>query len=329
MKQPVEPFLRQLSDPNAPGLRLAALHAILDERTLEFAFQPIADVRRASVYGYEALMRGPEGSALRGPEELLRAARAAGRLAELECVACVGAIGAFARLCLKGKLFLNLSAPLIEHFARDNGAELVRRAEAVGIAPDRLVIELTEHERVEDVAGLRAAITTLSALGIMLALDDFGDGRSSLRLWVELQPQLVKLDKFFVRGLVSDIRKVEVIRSVLRLAEVLGTPLVAEGIEDPAELAVLRDLGCCYAQGYCLGRPSKVPEPDLLPAALAVLRSEKGPVLPAPSGGTGPAGFSTDGASSESRRSISSNVSGNSDGRKSRATSSVRRCRRN
>ncbi|WP_241762746.1 EAL domain-containing protein [Aromatoleum aromaticum] len=259
------------------------MHALVDERALEFAFQPIADVSHASVYGYEALMRGPAGSRLRSPDEILRAARAAGRLAELERIACLTAIDAFARQRLKGKLFLNLSAPLIEHFARDNGAELVGRAEAAGIAPVRLVLELTEHERVEDVDGLHAAMTTLCAAGITLALDDFGDGRSSLRLWVQLRPQIVKLDKFFVQGLDSDIRKVEVIRGVLRLAEVLGTPLVAEGIEDPVQLAVLRDLGCHYAQGYCLGRPAQFPEPGLLPAALAVLRSDKVSVLPASS----------------------------------------------
>jgi diguanylate cyclase (GGDEF)-like protein len=259
---------------------VALFNAFLDAPALEFEFQPIADVRRASVLGYEALMRGPAGSPLRSPEELLRLAKRAGRLVELEHSACRGAIAAFGALELPGKLFLNLSASAIEAFARDRGAALLQSARDAGVAPERLVLELTEHERVEDAAGLQAAMTVLAAHGIAFAIDDFGDGRSSLRLWVQLKPQLVKLDKYFVQGLQGDSRKVEVIRAVLRLAEVLGTPLVAEGIEEAAELAVLRDLGCQYAQGYCIGRPTAAPRPGLSAAALEVLGSAKISVLP-------------------------------------------------
>ena len=223
---------------------IVLLLAVLDAQALEYEFQPIADIGRASVLGYEALMRGPAGSDLRSPDELLRVAKSAGRMAELERQACLGAIAAFAAQGLPGKLFLNLSARMIEYFALDHGREMLERAQQAGLSPGRLVLELTEHERVEDVEGLEAAMKVLSGLGITLAIDDFGDGRSSLRLWVQLKPQIVKLDKYFVRGLHRDSRKIEVLRTVLRLAEVLGTPLVAEGIEDPAELAVLRDRGC-------------------------------------------------------------------------------------
>jgi EAL domain-containing protein (putative c-di-GMP-specific phosphodiesterase class I) len=253
---------------------------LLETRALEFRFQPIIDVTRATVLGYEALMRGPAGTVLQAPDELMRLARMTGRMAELERQACLGAIDAFARLDLPGKLFLNLSAPMIEGFARDQGGEMLRRAVDAGIAPGRLVLELTEHERVEDVAGLRAAMVAMSGLGVTLAIDDFGDGRSSLRLWAQLNPQIVKLDKYFVHDLHRDSRKVEVIRAVLRLAEALGTPLVAEGIEHPGELAVLRDLGCHYAQGYLIGRPSAAPPIALPPEVLAVLHSGKIAVLP-------------------------------------------------
>ena len=254
--------------------------ALLETHALEYEFQPIADIGRASVLGYEALMRGPVGSALRSPDDLLRVAKSAGRMADLEREACLGAISAFGRVGVPGKLFLNLSGSMIEHFARDNGRQMLDRAQQAGLSPGRLVLELTEHERVEDVEGLQAAMKTLAALGVTLALDDFGDGRSSLRLWVQLKPQIVKLDKYFVRGLQGDSRKIEVIRSVLRLAEVLATPLVAEGIEDAAELAVLRDLGCHYAQGYCIGRPSAAPAVALPDAVVNVLTSGKISVLP-------------------------------------------------
>ncbi len=259
---------------------IRGFRALLEARALEFRFQPIMDVTRAAVLGYEALMRGPAGSVLEAPDELMRVARLTGLMPELERQACLGAIDAFARLGLPGKLFLNLSAPMIEGFARDQGGEMLRRAVVAGIAPSRLVLELTEHERVEDVAGLRAAMVAMSGLGVTLAIDDFGDGRSSLRLWAQLSPQIVKLDKYFVHDLHRDSRKVEVIRAVLRLAEALGTPLVAEGIEDPAELAVLRDLGCHYAQGYFIGRPAAQPAHAPHPDVLRVLHSGKIAVLP-------------------------------------------------
>lgn len=255
-------------------------NTVLDTQALAFEFQAIADIRGASVLGYEALMRGPAGTGLHSPDDLLRVARSVGRMPELEREACLGAIGAFARLGLPGKLFLNLSGSMIERFALDNGRELLQRARDAGLSPDRLVLELTEHERVEDVDGLQAAMKILAERGITLAIDDFGDGRSSLRLWVQLKPQIVKLDKYFVRGLHRDSRKLEVLRTVLRLAEVLGTPLVAEGIEDSAELAVLRDLGCDYAQGYFIGRPTAVPAPALPSSVLKILGSERIAVLP-------------------------------------------------
>lgn len=248
--------------------------------SLEFEFQPIADIGGASVFGYEALMRGPAGSPLRAPEELLRLAKREGRMVELEQRACCGAIAAFGTLGLPGRLFLNASAPAIEELARDGGAILLQAATAADVVASRIVLELTEHERVENIAALQRAMEVLGAHGVAFAIDDFGDGRSSLRLWVQLRPQLVKLDRFFVQGLQGDARKVEVIRAVVRLADVLGTPLVAEGIEDVGELAVLRDLGCQYAQGYCIGRPSASPEAALSDAVAAVLRSPKIAVIP-------------------------------------------------
>ncbi len=265
--------------PASPQI-VSEFHALLDARALAYEFQPIADIARGSVLGYEALMRGPVGSPLRTPDVLLRVAKSIQRMADLEREACLGAIAAFGRLGLPGKLFVNLSAPMIEYFARDRGREMLDCARDAGLASDRLVLELTEHERVEDVAGLQAAMEVLSERGVTLALDDFGDGRSSLRLWAQLKPQIVKLDKYFVHGLLGDGRKVDVVRTVLRLAEVLGTPLVAEGIEEAAELGMLRDLGCHYAQGYYIGRPAAAPASVLPTPVLGVLGSGKVAVLP-------------------------------------------------
>ena len=261
------------------GLTLK-LRQILDHDKLRFVFQPIVDISQSSVLGYEALMRGPAGTLLERPDELLRMAKACNLGFELEVAACKGAIRAFAGLHLPGKLFLNLSASSIAAFGLEGGGALLQCAVDVGLPPSRLILELTEHERVENADALHAAFAALSNQGVGLALDDFGDGRSSLRLWAELRPQIVKLDKFFVRGIHLDSRKVQVVRAILDLCTAFGTPLVAEGVEVSEELAVLRDLGCHFGQGYLFARPTARPAAEIGEGARAVLSSSKISVLP-------------------------------------------------
>ena len=257
-----------------------AFRQLLADEALEFVFQPIVDMRDALIYGYEALMRGPDGSPLKAPDVLLRLARSTANCLRLEEAAVFGAIRGFGADARPGRLFVNVSAPTICALARDRGNALFKVAVEAGVAPSRLMFELTEHERVRNPECLKAALDVFSAQGVGLALDDFGDGRSSLRLWTELQPDIVKLDKYFVRGIHRDRRKVDVLHAIQGLAERLGALLVAEGIEEGAELAVLRDLGCVYAQGFYLGRPCATPCAEIVPEAAAVLVSEKISVLP-------------------------------------------------
>lgn len=247
---------------------------------LEFVFQPIVDLHKSSIFGYEALMRGPVGSTLHTPASLLSTARRLGHLVELECKAALSAIRTYGQLGLGERLFVNLSAPAILAFASDRGSHLFMVAVGSGVAPSNLMFELTEHERVEDPEGLQAALEVFKNQGVGLALDDFGDGRSSLRLWSQLQPDIVKLDKYFVTEINRDSRRVDIFRALADLAQRIGSLLVAEGVEHPDELAVLRDLGCVYAQGYLLGKPQTVPSQHIQDAALAVLTSSKISILP-------------------------------------------------
>ncbi|MDY0013915.1 MAG: EAL domain-containing protein [Rhodocyclaceae bacterium] len=258
----------------------AQLREILQNRALDYLFQPIFDLSRQQLLGYEALMRGPAGSPLHAPEALLSVARAAGLSLELELTGGAIAVERFAHLGLPGKLFLNASAGAICRVARDLGGPLLHSTVGAGFFPGRLVVELTEHERVSDFDAMTEAAATLRGLGIQLALDDFGDGRSSLRLWAQIQPEIVKVDKYFTHHCHRDSRKVAILRSIHQLASAFGTPLVAEGVEEAAELEILRDLGFAHAQGYFLGRPVADPPRELHPEALAVLTCAKVAVLP-------------------------------------------------
>lgn len=272
------PLLRTVDGGRGEPLELFA--QILDHKRLTFEFQPIVDLKTPTIFGYEALMRGPLDTPLRSPDALLDTARRAGRLVELELVAASMAIRRFGRLRLAGQLFVNLSAPAILAFALDRGSRLFEVAMMAELAPARLIFELTEHERVDDPDTLASALDIFKAQGIGLALDDFGDGRSSLRLWSQLEPDIVKLDKYFISNINHDSRKVDVLRSMLGLADKIGSKLLAEGIEGVDELAVIRDLGCPFGQGYALGRPCVEPAHTLPEEALSVLASTKIAVLP-------------------------------------------------
>ncbi len=120
----------------------------------------------------------------------------------------------------------------------------------------------------------------LRSQGLRFALDDFGDGRSSLRLWAELRPEFVKIDKYFIHDLPDQAVKVQTLKGLTRFAETFGTVLVAEGIETDAELQIVRDLGIELGQGYFLGRPAPVPAAQVLPQASEIISSSEIAVLP-------------------------------------------------
>ena len=266
-----------------PAIASAAssVRALIDNEQLRTLFQPIAALDCSSIHGHEALVRGPAGSPLEFPDALFEAGRREGLSVELEVRCALLAMRDWAQARLPGKLFINISASaLCTALSEQNWQRGLGLCERYGITPSDVVVELTEHERVSDIDSLRRGLVRLRRLGVGIALDDFGDGRSSLRLWSEIQPNLVKIDKYFTQHLPAHAEKLQTFRALLQLAETFGAQLVAEGIEQPEELRVLRDLGVSYGQGWLLGRPSDGGARELLPAARAVLASADIAVLP-------------------------------------------------
>jgi EAL domain-containing protein (putative c-di-GMP-specific phosphodiesterase class I)/GGDEF domain-containing protein len=258
----------------------ASVAQLLREQTLRAHYQVIARLDTGEVMGHESLIRLPPGHDLRNPDELFRAARAQNLLTVTEQACLDEGIRTWVDCCGK-LLFLNLSAfAVVEMVDRLGVAGVVRALDAAGVSPSSLVIEVTEHDHVGDVARLIRAATKVRAHGIRFALDDFGDGRSSLRLWAELRPDYVKIDKYFTSAIDSNPVKVQTLRGLTRFAEIFGTTLIAEGIESAAELRIVRDLGFPLGQGYYLGRPAPTPAQAILPDALAVISSTEISVLP-------------------------------------------------
>ncbi|HSW04098.1 EAL domain-containing protein [Aquabacterium sp.] len=258
-----------------------SVRQLIERHALSVHFQPIVSLADATVFGHEALVRTPPGVAWTNPDALFAAARREGVLIELE-IACVRtAIRAWSERGCAGKLFVNLSAAaLLLALDQASGQLPHGLIGGRGVAPASVVIELTEHEHVRDVDRLNAATTLLRQQGVGIALDDFGDGRSSLRLWSELKPEIVKIDKYFTHDLSTSGNKLQTFRALLHIAETFGTSLVAEGIETEAELRIVRDLGIRYGQGYALGRPQAATAQAVLPAAHQVLTSDVIAVFP-------------------------------------------------
>lgn len=239
------------------SLRNELIH-ILESKAVSPRFQAIMDLQSGQILGFEALSRGPSGSPLHAPIKLFQAAADHGMSVAIEHLCREVILERHQALKLPGKLFLNVSPECL--MRRDTRLEeSLNTAGALGIAPDRIVIELTEYQPTHDYALLADAVQHYQAMGFQIAIDDLGEGFSSLRLWSELKPDYVKIDMHFVQGIDKDPVKAQFVRSIQSIARQSSTKVIAEGIETHAELLAVEDLGIACGQGYFIARPHPTP----------------------------------------------------------------------
>lgn len=239
---------------------LGPLGTLLKQGGLYPVFQPIVGLAGEGIHAHEALIRGPQKTALHTPDALLQAASAECLGFEFEYACVRAALVQWGQIGAAGRLFVNISATVLMELVQSRGTgELLALIQSLGVVPRMLVLEITEHERVVDMDALGAVVAQVRSSGISLALDDFGDGRSSLRLWSQIKPEVVKIDKYFTRNISQHGDKLKTLQALLQIADIFGTALVAEGIETREDLRVLRDLGIAYGQGYFLGHPNVAP----------------------------------------------------------------------
>jgi len=223
------------------------IRSVIDGDGLSLVYQPIFRLRPLEVVGFEALARfSPEP--VRPPDVWFREAAEVGLGLELELVAIRAALEDLDRLPEDAYLSLNLShrtARSSQLLAALDGAPL-----------HRVVIEITEHEPVDDYDVLTAALDRLRASGARIAIDDAGAGFASLRHTLRLEPDLIKLDISLTRGIDGDRAKRALARALISFAEEMRIQIVAEGIETPAELETLLGLGAAFGQGFYLARPA-------------------------------------------------------------------------
>lgn len=234
---------------------------VLQSNSLRTVFQPIFDVSKSQIMGYEALTRGPEGHSFLSPSKLFEVAESAGLLSELELLCRKLAIKRYAELGLKGYLFLNVSPHTIEQANHPHG-ETINLVKEYGLNPERIVIEVTEKFEAEDPSLLKESLEHYRSFGFKIAIDDLGTGHSGLRQWAELRPDIVKIDRYFISGCHDNIVKRELLRTIFELGRSTGAEIIAEGIEKSDEYLVLANLGMKFAQGYLLAMPEAEPLTD-------------------------------------------------------------------
>ncbi|HEX8618103.1 MAG TPA: EAL domain-containing protein [Thermoanaerobaculia bacterium] len=217
-------------------------------------YQPIVALADPQeIFAVECLTRGPAGTNLHRADVLfdyVRAKHAADRVDRL-CIAT-----AFASLPpIPHHIAVTLNVHAATIAAADAFAYLIEEGVRNGIAADRIIIELVEQAPALDTHGFVESVHALRAAGVRFALDDFGNGHSSLRLAMDVAPELIKLDRNFIDGCSRDARRRATIAFVRHFAAECGARVIAEGIESAEDARALLDLGIPLAQGYYFSKP--------------------------------------------------------------------------
>ncbi|SDH90064.1 GGDEF domain-containing protein [Propionivibrio dicarboxylicus] len=231
---------------------------ILERRRLTAVFQPIIDFGNHAYIAFEGLIRGPADTPLQMPKALFETAERIGCRRQLEQACRETIFRAFAQLQLPGLLFINSSPDCLDDdLLLDGGSsDLLHQ---IGIRPDRVVIELTENQRITDYPDIQQTLAHYRRQGFRIAIDDLGEGFANLRMWSEIRPDFVKIDRHFINGIAEDTLKHRFVQAMQSLAESCSAQIIAEGIEREADCLTVRDLGISLGQGYLIAVPTSMP----------------------------------------------------------------------
>lgn len=241
--------------PTPPAAPPTGCSACRDGEPLDFefsyAYQPIVDVADQTVFGHEALVRGPAGE---GAFTVLSRVDEGNRY-RFDQACRVKAIELAARLGLQERLSINFLPNAIykpELCIRST----LEAARTHGFPIERIVFEATEGEAISDGPRLAEILREYQRTGFLTAIDDFGAGYAGLNLLADFQPDIIKLDMHLVRAIDTSPARRAIVRGILRMCSELGVQVLAEGIETPAERDCLVDEGVHLMQGYLFSRPA-------------------------------------------------------------------------
>ncbi|MFF9197768.1 aminotransferase class I/II-fold pyridoxal phosphate-dependent enzyme [Streptomyces sp. NPDC014779] len=238
----------------------AGMDTAIADHAFALRYQPIVQVDDAALAGFEALIRWPH--ARRGmvpPDQFISLAEESGHIMPLGAWVLDHAARDISRWQRADPRTppLRASVNVSARQFRDPGLlDVVRRTlRSSGLAPGSLVLELTESVLMHGDEQIGTTMRALKDLGVSIAIDDFGTGFSSLSYLREFPIDLLKVDKTFIDDITTDGQQVALVEGIVRIAEVLGLQVVAEGIENEDQRALLADMGCRYGQGFLFARP--------------------------------------------------------------------------
>jgi len=235
--------------------RRRELRRILQSRDILIRYQPIVRLGDGSVFGYEALSCGPDGDVFQNPEMLFSFAEETDQIVDLERLCRGESVRGSTRLPRGHKLFLNCSAHGIGD-VEGLSTQLVAQAQAAGLRPSDVVLEITERVAVTAWNDFRKRIDDLREMGFGVAIDDMGAGYSSLHSVAEVQPDFLKFDIALVRDIHLSPIKRGLLESLVLLAERIDSQVIAEGVEKEEEFETLRGMNVPFGQGYLFSPPT-------------------------------------------------------------------------
>lgn len=221
--------------------------AVLQGELFTMVYQPIVDLETDTVVGYEALTRFL-AEPRRTPDVWFNEAAEIGLQQDLELAAIRKALRVLPHVPPEHYVSINASPATILGGTLEEALD--------GQPLERLVLEVTEHTSVEDYARIATILAPLRHRGLRLAVDDAGAGYASFRHILELRPDIIKLDTSLIRQIDTSLGYRALAAALVRFAEETGSTIVAEGVETPEQLVVLRQLDVKRVQGYLLGRPA-------------------------------------------------------------------------
>lgn len=245
-------ILGSLSDKDKND-KIMQLRKIIEEKQIRTLYQPIVSLADRQPVGYEALARGPKGTFFENPVNLFALASEANMSFDLDTLCLNLAVEKAASFISNRLLFLNIDPFVINSDYLKNLTFL----QSSTLTPSQICIEITERTFVTNFETLAKNINKLKSMGVMIVIDDLGEGYSTLKAIVELKPKYIKADISLVRNIHKDIVKQNLMRMIIELARSIDCTIIAEGIETEEELKTLISLGIKYGQGYLFAKPAE------------------------------------------------------------------------
>jgi len=233
--------------------RRQRLMSVLVGEEVVSVYEPIVEVTTRTVFGYEALARGPAGSELHSPAVMFERATEEGLVFELDSLCRRRGLEGALDLPSGTKLFLNFR-PTTIHDPSFQAEVLSRTLAQSRLRPSDIVFEISEQESIDNFWLFREVRDYYGSLGFQIALDDTGAGYSSLEAVMELSPEFIKVDRAFVQGIDQDPSRQELLKALHAVANRIGSRIIAEGLDTLEELNTLGQLGIPFGQGWLFGK---------------------------------------------------------------------------